>query len=267
MIDLELALRVIRDAEEAKAKITFIRRDVFENNRDKIDNVFSVDAKYAWIAVDSAYIDFLKERYMKILRLGDKGIEVEEIQKLLSSKGFKCVIDGDFGPNTERQVRAFQTRILGADQADGVVGPVTYAALNGVTPKPDPAKKYSGVLSFAKGSDIQLSKNFHLSEWQCLCGHCSRTTVDFNHVEKLQLLRDSLGRSISINSAYRCPAHNSEVGGVVNSEHVMGCATDIDVEGMSPAQVQSKCENFDGLGYYSSFTHVDSRGYTARWNG
>ena len=63
------------------------------------------------------------------------------------------------------------------------------------------------------------------------------------------------------------PEHNRAVGGVLNSEHVMGCATDIDVEDMRPDEVQARCEDFDGLGYYSSFTHVDSRGYTARWNG
>lgn len=202
------------------------------------------------------------------LRIGSSGSDVTTLQTLLSSHGYKCTIDGSFGPGTEKQVKAFQTKFFGADEADGVVGPKTWDRLDDKDPIPDPdANKYSGVMTFTKGSDVQLSKSFHLSEWACKCSRCSTVKVDFNHVNKLQKLRDDLGRGISINSAYRCPAHNAEVGGVPNSEHVMGCATDIDVAGMSPQQVQTKVGWFDGVGYYDSFTHVDSRGYYARWNG
>jgi uncharacterized protein YcbK (DUF882 family) len=123
------------------------------------------------------------------------------------------------------------------------------------------------VKTYTKGQNIQLSKNFHLSEWACKCSRCSTVKVDSTHVANLQKLRDKLGKPISINSAYRCPAHNAEVGGVPNSEHVQGCATDIVVAGMSPSAVANACESFDGLGRYASFTHVDSRGSQARWNG
>lgn len=58
-----------------------------------------------------------------VLRKGDSGPAVREVQTLL-----RLVVDGDFGPNTESAVKAFQSsRGLAAD---GVVGPGTWAALD-----------------------------------------------------------------------------------------------------------------------------------------
>lgn len=60
-----------------------------------------------------------------ILRRGSKGDDVRELQKLLN-----VATDGDFGPATERAVKAFQVgRGL---VSDGVVGPATWRALRGV---------------------------------------------------------------------------------------------------------------------------------------
>jgi peptidoglycan hydrolase-like protein with peptidoglycan-binding domain len=48
--------------------------------------------------------------------------------------------DGDFGPSTEAAVKAFQTHHWGAGsaQVDGVVGPLTWAAVNAAPPPPPP---------------------------------------------------------------------------------------------------------------------------------
>lgn len=70
------------------------------------------------------------------LRLGSRGPAVVELQSLLNlwlltTPGTSVpflVIDGDFGPNTRKAVIAFQ-RAKGL-QADGVVGPKTWAALD-----------------------------------------------------------------------------------------------------------------------------------------
>ena len=203
-----------------------------------------------------------------ILRLNSTGPEVKELQTLLSSQGFKCgTPDGIFGEATRAAVLAFQLKAFGSSDADGVVGPATWARLTGNHTEENSSTTRAGVQILKKGSDIKLSKNFHLSEWACKCSRCSTVKVDFSHVSKLQAFRDRIGKSISINSAYRCPAHNAEVGGVPNSEHVQGCATDIVVSGMSPSAVAQAASSFDGVGTYASFTHVDSRGYQARWNG
>ncbi len=64
-----------------------------------------------------------------LVRRGDRGAHVELLQRLLGERGFATGVDGDFGPATQRQVRAFQTaRSL---DVDGVVGQQTARALEG----------------------------------------------------------------------------------------------------------------------------------------
>ena len=46
----------------------------------------------------------------------------------------------------------------------------------------------------------------------------------------LQPLRDAWGKPIRINSGYRCPRLNKEVGGVPTSQHVKGQASDCGVD-------------------------------------
>ena len=46
-------------------------------------------------------------------------------------------------------------------------------------------------------------------------------------VEILQPIRDAWGQPIKVTSGYRCPRVNELVGGVKNSQHVLGQAADI----------------------------------------
>lgn len=120
----------------------------------------------------------------------------------------------------------------------------------------------------ATDGDIQLTPNFKVAEFACPCKRdtCVDTLIDMDHVHKLQKLRDDLNASIHIDSATRCPEHNKEVGGEPHSMHMLGHATDIKVQGMTPNEVADACEGFDGLGRYDTFTHIDSRGSKARWD-
>lgn len=124
----------------------------------------------------------------------------------------------------------------------------------------------ANVKIFKRGDTTQLTRNFNVSEFECNCKKCPETLINLDHVDNLQQLRDDLNASIHINSAYRCPDHNKAIGGEKNSMHMKGHATDIVVEGMTPGEVQDSCERFDGLGRYDTFTHIDSRGYRARWD-
>ena len=65
-----------------------------------------------------------------VLRRGDKGKAVREIQGLLNSKSGKLSLkaDGDFGSKTETAVKEFQTSLK--LKADGIVGPKTWDALH-----------------------------------------------------------------------------------------------------------------------------------------
>lgn len=126
----------------------------------------------------------------------------------------------------------------------------------------------SGIVTYKKGEDVQLAKNFHLSEYECPCSSCQFVKVDMDHVAKLQKLRDVIG-PIHITSAYRCPKHNAEVGGVSNSQHLDGIATDIYSDSLNATALAKAADAFDGVGLYvsQSFVHVDSRGELARWQG
>ena len=124
----------------------------------------------------------------------------------------------------------------------------------------------ANIKKFKKGDRTKLSTNFVAKEFDCSCSKCSETLIDLDHVNKLQKLREDLNTSIHITSAYRCESHNTAIGGAKDSQHKLGTATDIQVSGMDPSEVQDACEKFDGLGRYDSFTHIDSRGYKSRWD-
>ena len=60
------------------------------------------------------------------------GDEVRDLQQNLSALGYPLVVDGIFGADTEKTVRAFQRdHELGAD---GVAGPSTLAAIGKALP-------------------------------------------------------------------------------------------------------------------------------------
>lgn len=66
-----------------------------------------------------------------VLRFGSKGTAVKQLQETLLSLGYKLPIygaDSDYGSETERAVKAFQRDH--ALEVDGIVGPMTYAALD-----------------------------------------------------------------------------------------------------------------------------------------
>ena len=70
-----------------------------------------------------------------MLRLGSKGAQVRELQRLLVRAGSTVNVDGDFGPATKEAVKTFQ-QLVGIE-VDGVVGPQTWAALNEFRVTPD----------------------------------------------------------------------------------------------------------------------------------
>jgi peptidoglycan hydrolase-like protein with peptidoglycan-binding domain len=82
------------------------------------------------------------------LRRGDCGPEVRGLQEQLRANGHAIAVDGVFGPETERALRAFQKAHGLAD--DGIAGQRTAAALRGegsvapTTPRPQPTSGARG---------------------------------------------------------------------------------------------------------------------------
>ena len=94
--------------------------------------------------------------------------------------------------------------------------------------------------------------------------------MDAKLLELLDKLREVVGVPLSPSCGFRCEIHNSDVGGVSNSQHLYGIAVDLPVpDGLTVDELANWAEyvGFDGIGrYYSdNFVHVDTRGYKARW--
>ena len=189
------------------------------------------------------------------MKIGTKGVQVSELQSDLHKLGYDAGgTDGIFGPKTDAAVKAFQqTNKL---TPDGIVGPKTQAALTAkVNVRPTPAQ------------NKQLSKNFNEREFACR--HCGTVHIEPELISRLQALRDALGKPITVTSGYRCPAHNTAIGGAKQSRHMQGQAADLVVAGMTPAQVAAAADKvgLGGIGIYKSgFCHVDI-GPKRRWQG
>lgn len=79
--------------------------------------------------------------------------------------------------------------------------------------------------------------------------------------EFLEEVRKILGKPIMINSAYRGAEVNAKVGGSKNSQHMVGCAADIRVPGMSPNEVckaiiASDIQYDQLIREFDSWTHI-----------
>lgn len=123
--------------------------------------------------------------------------------------------------------------------------------------------------SLRRDGDLQLSPHFRLSEFASKDGS-DKVLVDDALVDLLEQIRAAAGGAVTINSAYRSPAHNAAVGGVSSSQHLYGRAADIVVSGASPLLVGQIAEYYldrrGGIGVYQTFTHVDTRAIRSRWD-
>lgn len=89
-------------------------------------------------------------------------------------------------------------------------------------------------------------------------------------IEVLTMLNEvgkAMGKRLNVNSAYRPPEYNKKIGGAAGSIHMKGKALDVHMGGIDRALFVRLCKEvgFDAFGGYSSFIHVDNRGYRAVW--
>lgn len=120
------------------------------------------------------------------------------------------------------------------------------------------------VKTYKKGTKTKLATNFKASEFDCKCKRCSETLIDTALVDILQKIRSHYGKSVNINSGYRCSKHNAEVGGATGSHHPKGMAADIRVKGVDALEVARYAESIGikRIGYYDKthgdFVHIGS---------
>jgi peptidoglycan hydrolase-like protein with peptidoglycan-binding domain len=102
------------------------------------------------------------------LKRGSRGGAVASLQRSLASLGYDIAVDGAFGPNTERSVRAFQAQ--SGLTADGIVGPRTKTAIaqalgNRPGPLPAPPQPAPPATS-ALGSEIARIAEQEFKRWR-----------------------------------------------------------------------------------------------------
>ncbi|MFN3834675.1 MAG: YcbK family protein [Glycocaulis sp.] len=102
-------------------------------------------------------------------------------------------------------------------------------------------------------------KNFSPAEIACRGSGSLR--IHEEALDKLQALRDRLGKPLIVRSAYRSLEHNRAVGGATRSKHMDGAAFDIAMTNHDPVAFEAAAREvgFLGFGFYprSGFIHVD----------
>lgn len=83
---------------------------------------------------------------------------------------------------------------------------------------------------YMQDEDWKYFKNFDLKQYKCKCGgkYCNGVPhkIYKRLVMKDQYIRNRLGKPIYITSGLRCEKHNKNEGGVSNSKHLYGRASD-----------------------------------------
>lgn len=211
---------------------------------------------------------------------------IREIQFILVQAGFNLIIDGKIGNKSLTAFRTFKKKAYLAEE--NILGETTAEALLevvGDSKHPEvvdkPLAKLSGItfklpsgLRVDIGEPIQGSKNFTWGEATANGARRPQTIAIQGNIVKaalyLERIRALFGnRSLTINSWYRPPAVNQAVGGVSNSTHLAGHGVDFRLAGIDPIETYHRLDTWHGanggLGKSSAFTHLDLRGYSARW--
>lgn len=109
--------------------------------------------------------------------------------------------------------------------------------------------------------------NFSRAEFTCSCG-CGKSDMDGDFMEKLQHMRDLLGKGMTITSGYRCSDHPEEAKKQSPGSHAAGLAADIKVgNGKDRYDIVhlAMSVNMKGIGVANTFIHVDDgHPYAAR---
>lgn len=213
---------------------------------------------------------------------------VIEIQSLLRFGGFyQGKVDGVWGEQTKNAFIAFKkAAYLEHPNSLGKTTATSLLELAGKAIHPVPKdSQYSTegnrILKLPGGKAVMVGANIAGSSyftWGEATAKGTRKPADSQVVTEIIKLAQYLdrirglfdSRPIYITSWYRPIAVNRAVGGVTGSTHILGSAVDFTVEGIPPLDVYKLLDSWHGriggLGRSTIFTHLDLRGYPARWN-
>lgn len=109
----------------------------------------------------------------------------------------------------------------------------------------------------------KIGQHFKVREFACKDGS-QVVFIDSYLVSILDILRNQVGKPVIINSGYRTPTRNKEVGGAKYSYHMRGMAADIRINGMTAKEIANKLNKIVppdecGIIVYSTWVHIDTR--------
>ena len=109
----------------------------------------------------------------------------------------------------------------------------------------------------------KIGQHFKVREFACKDGS-QVVFIDDYLVSILDILRNQVGKPVYINSGYRTPTRNKEVGGAKYSYHMRGMAADIRINGMTAKEIANKLNKIVppdecGIIVYTSWVHIDTR--------
>ena len=196
-------------------------------------------------------------------------------QALLAYLGYyNGPLDGLWGEKSQQATIDFQRAYMEQEDVDGIFGAATEKRiLEVIATGEKPVVKENLTDPDDWWKDIRY---FTREEFKCKCGglYCDGypAEIDMNMVKIADEIRARIGKPISINSGLRCKTHNDNVGGVSNSQHLLGNAADLGCpNGCTPAQMAAIAEkimgNTGGIGTCSWGMHIDTRSTKSRWNG
>jgi len=124
---------------------------------------------------------------------------------------------------------------------------------------------------------IQVTEHFAIKQHRAAhddliaCRCCGRIIFDdpfFEHIHRVEEMRVELGFGLRMTCGHRCTLHNASVGGAAASVH-LDFASDIQPWNADPVKlneifVLAEEMEFDGIGKYNSFCHLDSRSLYSR---
>ena len=104
------------------------------------------------------------------------------------------------------------------------------------------------------------------------CKGNKKLMINEDAMDKLQALRDGIGKPMIVLSAYRTPDYNRKVKGAKHSMHMKARAFDISMANHKPAEFErmARSVGFTGFGFYKkrNFMHIDTgrkREWGKRW--
>ncbi len=99
----------------------------------------------------------------------------------------------------------------------------------------------------------------NFSPAEIACRGTGKLLIDELALDRLQALRDRLGKPLTVRAAYRSPEHDRAVGGTTRSKHLDGAAFDIAMTNHDPVvfETAARAVGFFGFGFYprSGFMH------------